>query len=121
MDDILEGTFDAETLGKNATLKAFIKALATPTSKKTGKPIPEMDITISLDEFKQYFKKTQESTSSSLSGLHYGHYIACCEDDDLATILLTFMTVPFQYGFSLKRWENSVHCMLQKETKPFIH
>ena len=76
-------------------MSTFIKALATPLSQKTGEHLPDMDINITLDDFKQYIKKTKENTSSSPSGLHYGHYIVCCEDDELAAVLLTIMLLPF--------------------------
>lgn len=66
-------------------------------------------------------QKTRESTGFATSGLHYGHYIAGAESDFLANINLIFMQLPFQLGFHLSRWENSVHCMLQKELLPFLH
>ena len=31
------------------------------------------------------------------------------------------MQTPFQYGFTLTCWENSIHCMLQKEPLPYLH
>lgn len=30
------------------------------------------------------------------------------------------MNIPFQYGFALSRWKQSLHCMIQKKPLPYI-
>lgn len=120
VDEILNGSFQHSSIN-DPDLKAFIRNLQRPVSKKTNAPIPLLDSTVTLEEWKAYLRKTRESTASASSGLHYGHYIACEESDFLSNILLTFMQLPFQYGFYLSRWENSLHCMIQKEPLPFLH
>ena len=120
-DQILDGRFKHDILDNSRELHEFIKALRRPTTTTTNSVLPEMDVSITLEQYKTIMTKTRESTASSPSGLHYGHYIACCESDALSQVLLTFMTLPFTYGFSLARWETSIHCMLQKESKPFLH
>ena len=120
VDDILNGTFDTSNID-DPDLVAFIGNLKKAVSNKSHTTTPDLDPTITVEEFKKYLKKTRESTASSSSGLHYGHYIAGAESDFIITILLTFMQSPFQYGFTLTCWENSIHCMLQKETLPYLH
>lgn len=31
------------------------------------------------------------------------------------------MDIPFQYGFTLNRWQHYLHCMLLKEDIPYIN
>ena len=73
-----------------------------------------------IEQHREVFKKTCESTASSLSGIHYGHCIAACESDLLSKVNMIFMVVPFQVGLPLSRWTQSLHCMIQKVKKPYI-
>ena len=45
-------------------------------------------------------------------------YRMFCLDDDLSTMHASFIYLPFKYGFSLKRWQQSVHFMLMKIAVP---
>ena len=120
-DEILAGNFEVDKiidddrflthpLLKDA-VKAFIKALQTPTSKKTELPLPPLPSIISTEEYKAMFNHTRESTSS-MPPIHYGHFKAACESDPLLHVNLTFMNVPFQYGYALTRWRKTLHCMI---------
>ena len=40
---------------------------------------------------------------------------------DLVKLHSTFVSLPFMYGFSLSRWQQSLHVMLQKLSDPYIH
>ena len=126
VDEMLQGTYsiDAQNmtpLMASNEMKSFLAALKLPTSGITGGPIPDMPSTITLQQFKDIFNATKEQTASSPSGLHYGHYKASCESDQLAQVHLLFMVLPFQVGIPLTRWNNSLHCMIQKKAKPFIN
>lgn len=59
--------------------------------------------------------------SSSPSGLHYGHHKAAILDEELSEIEALAISIPFRHGFSYERWQKSIHCMLRKEEKPYIH
>ena len=41
-----------------------------------------------------------------------------CEDDELAAFHAKFIMLPFRYGFTLDRWQRSVHFMLKKLAVP---
>ena len=101
-------------------MKAFKPALQILTSKINDKATPSMDDAMTLENYKEVFNKTKESTASSPSGIHYGHYKAACESDVLAKVNLIFMVVPFKVGRPLTRWTNSLHCMIQKVKKPYV-
>jgi hypothetical protein len=49
------------------------------------------------------------------------YWKACAEDDDIATVQAFFIEKAFQFGFSYPRWQISLHCMLKKDDKPYIH
>ena len=120
VDKILDGSITHTSLGiepgdVDAELDTLLETLQYAKTGK-GDRIPQMDSTISLDDYKQLFTKTSEMTSSSPSKTHMGHYIASCERDNIATVHLLMMNIPFQYGFPLDRWLHSLHCMLLKKT-----
>lgn len=45
-------------------------------------------------EFQQLWKKPREKISSSISGLHNGHYIAAAQDDYLSRLTATLSSLP---------------------------
>ena len=66
VDDILNGTFDLSTI-TDPDLQLFINNLKRAVSNKTHQPVPDLDPTITKEEFKKYLQKTRESTASSSS------------------------------------------------------
>ena len=106
--------------GIRGELKDFIKALAYP-KQKDGRPMEEFKWKFGKEEYQQLFKKTRESTACGPSGLHMSHWKACAEEEDLSEVNTFFIFAAFKLGFSYERWQNSWHCMLQKESKPYIH
>ena len=124
VDTILDGTATLESLGLtpediDIELKTLLKCLQRATTTD-GRPIKDMENGISLDDYTSLFKHTKESTSSSPSKIHMGHYIASCEHTNISQVHCTFMELPFKYGFTLDRWLNSLHCMLLKKDKPYL-
>ena len=106
VEDILKGKYKRDISGldeasASSEMKNFIKALKIPISLKTGKSLEPMPITYKNEYYVESFSKTRESTASSPSGLHYGHYIEACESETLTTINLLFMLIPFQVGIPL--------------------
>ena len=119
VEDILKGEFKYDTdvmddIQASSEMKSFIGALKTPISGKTGKYVPTMDTTMDIEQHREVFKKTRESTASSPSGIHYGHYIAAFENDLLSEVNMIFMVVHFQVGLPLSRWTQSLHCMMKE-------
>ena len=102
-------------------MKNFITSLKRPLHKDTCYPINELKYKLDIITYKEIFDKANKNTSSSPSGIHYGYYKVAVQDDFLAEVNIIFMRVPFEHGFPLERWSNSVHCMLQKKKQVFIH
>ena len=61
------------------------------------------------------FKIWTESTATSPSGRHLGHYKALVQDDDMADFLITQMELPLRFGFAPTRWANALQIMLPKD------
>lgn len=71
--------------------------------------------TVILDkEFIATYREAKESTSSSPSGRHIGHYKAVLKDPSLVALHATIMLIPFQVGFMPNRWKKVTDKMLEK-------
>ena len=93
-------------------IQRFIKALKILISATTNKRVPILNTDITLDDFISVFKKTKESTTSSPSGIHYGHYINTYESEELAEVDLLFIVTPFKLEIPLIRWTKILHCTI---------
>lgn len=126
VDEILAGTYVLGTLLTKRTdareLNVFMKAIMHPNIQtNSNRHVSPLNTYIKQEKFEKLFCKTQERTSSSLSGLHIGQYKAIFSDPDLAQVETLAINIPFQYGFSYERWQHSTHIMLKKEALPYIH
>ena len=81
---------------------------------KNGIIPDEIDPYITGNEFSQLAKKSREMTASSPSSIHIGYYIACAASAPLAEAIALSISIPFVFGFTHQRWNNSVHHMLEK-------
>ena len=71
-------------------------------------------ITISPEEFRRYWRKARERTSSSLSTIHFGHYIAATTSDKITAFLSKKITVIARSGCPPSRWSCGLQVMLEK-------
>eukprot|EP00957_Ditylum_brightwellii_P052589 3987629-Ditylum_brightwellii.AAC.1 len=108
--DIIEGNFDpniAENLPVlNHWLRHNIQQLA---------PKGSITVNLTLQQYKYLFKVQDESTSSSPSGRHYGHYKAALILDSISQVHAWMMSMPFLAGLTPTRWQNTLDCMLEKD------
>jgi len=94
----------------------ILASLAQQTPSSAG------SVTVSEEEFVQTYTHTKESTSSSPSGRHIGHYIAATKDAELTKLHASMMSIPFQAGFAPSRWNKVTDIMLEKEeNNPHSH
>ena len=123
VEDILQRTYKLGTEYLKRTdykeLQSIIKALRVATTP-SGERIPTIQAHYTQEVYQAGFKGTKEYIASSAQGLHMGHNKAASEDDFLSKTNAILVDTPFQYGFSLTRWEQLLHCMLQKKEKPWI-
>ena len=104
--------------GSQPMLKSFIKAMARPHNAE-GTQVKTFRWKYGLEEYKQTFSKTRESTACGPSGLHMSHWKVAMERDCIASLHAFFIWASFQFSFTYPRWEVSWHCMLQKKKFPF--
>jgi len=57
----------------------------------------------------------KESTSSSPSSRHIGHYKVAVNDPTLDQLHSCMMSFPFMHGFAPDRWKRVTDIMLEKE------
>lgn len=77
---------------------------------------------VTVEEFKSYFKRKDESTESSPSGRHIGHYKAAMANDDLVDVIVSMLNIGLITGQALDRWKRTVSLMLEKDTgQPKLH
>lgn len=118
-DDLLQGRFIPDQCEQlmPETLD-IIDQLGKPLQISAAQPKSK----ISISEFQAAYKTVKESTSSSPSGRHVGHYKVAATDPILSDLHSRMMSIPYQAGFSPKRWQQVTDIMLEKkEGEPKIH
>eukprot|EP00957_Ditylum_brightwellii_P072036 5475362-Ditylum_brightwellii.AAC.1 len=70
--------------------------------------VGSINVDISLQDYKSLLKVQNESTSSSPSRWHYGHYKAVIDHDDLCLVHAQLMSIPWLAGFTSMRWERAI-------------
>lgn len=98
-----------------------ISSIFQQLTHPNGKTVKKINTIITKEDFQAIFRVISEKKSSSPSGLHFGIWKAIAMDDYLSEIHATMLSLPFQYGFTYQRWQKSIHTMLLKEDRPFIH
>jgi hypothetical protein len=61
------------------------------------------------------FLNWKETTSTSPSGRHLGHYKAILQDPTLLTCFTKFINITLEHGLTLRRWCNAVNIMIEKD------
>ncbi len=69
---------------------------------------------ISWEHWQQRWKKVKEDSSSSQSGLHFGHYIAGADCDYISQFHALQVLLALKKGIALERWSNGLLVMLEK-------
>jgi hypothetical protein len=71
-------------------------------------------IIITPEEFKHFWRKVNEFTSSSMSGIQYGHYEAAIHDVSSTEILAQQLTLIVHSGIPPESWSVGLQVMLEK-------
>ena len=112
-DEILQGT---ATLPPNLdpNTNRLLQALASPPEVP-----PPTPWTFTLAKHISGWRKARESTSSSPSGIHFGHYIAGTYDPLVAEVDYLMALYPYETGYSPRRWQVGLNCMIEKKNRQF--
>jgi len=117
MNEVMQGDiFEQSDLPAEA--KTFLKHLTSNIQPEMSKA----DTSITKLKFQAFYKGAKESTSSSPSKLHLGHWKAAALDDDISTVLAIVIDLAVSNSYTLKRWQKVIGVMLEKvHGQPRIH
>ena len=88
--------------------KQYDERTLTTKAKEIGDPVSYL-------EYRDYFATKRESTESSNSGRHMGHYKACLDSEGITTVHITMINIQLVCGFAGKRWKVSIAVMVAKD------
>jgi hypothetical protein len=99
------------------TEKAWIKALHRCISS-------EISLSLSCEDFKNFFRFKQERTSSSPSGRlgHYRSMLECFRQNNLSlpSLIVSIVQISLSTASPLKHWQTAPQVMLEKGKRRFI-
>jgi hypothetical protein len=99
----------------NRELQVFQEECQRPSN------VPEISAFVSLEDFKKRVQRWKETTSTSPSGRHLGHYKTAILDDEVVQLLVDMINFPITHGFAPDRWTHSVTPLIEKEEgKPYL-
>ena len=117
--EFLKGVIPEDWYGNDTLLKAFMMEFMIPHHIRERPPIKS---TLSTEDIVKGISKWKESTATSPSGRHLGHYKALIKDPILLQCLTQFMHIAVKSGTSLTRWSQATNVMLEKDAgHPCIH
>jgi len=106
--EILAGTYQCPTDTDEYT-KLFIEALRWPTL------CPDIISSIlNMENFCNHWWRAWESTSSSFSGLHFGHYKVAASTPTIAHLHACFIQLVFMSGILLSQYQSGLQVILEK-------
>ena len=106
---IVVGTFDIPDEIDKATAEILEEIGSMGVQLTNG----SICIVITPEEFREYWKRAREGTSSSISGVHFGHYKAAAQSTELSGFLAKQVTLIVQTGYPPKRWSRGLTVMLE--------
>jgi hypothetical protein len=72
------------------------------------------EIGLRADEFRHYWRRVREKTSSSLSGIHFGHYKSAAHSPSLSDFFARKITLIARCGCPPERWGHGLQVLLEK-------
>ena len=107
---ILDGTYKFPPDFNTATKEIFRECAMI----RTMIPASSLITRISKEEWKQQWRGRRELTSSSESGLHFGHYITRTSSDHISHFHALKASLIIRRGVVLDRWARGLSVMLEK-------
>ena len=95
-------------LKEDTEIKEFLEMLAIPKFRR------HISSKIKTEDFQNYWRKANEKTSSSLSGLHFGHYKSAAENKSISKLHAMFLNITIKTGTIIERWTKGLSVMLEK-------
>jgi hypothetical protein len=115
----LEGKIPKDWYGNDQLLQEFLFSFMIPPHIRERQQIKS---TVTSTDIIKGISKWKETTSTSPSGRHLGHYKAIIQDPTLLQSLTQFMHVTIKSGIAVSRWSKATNVMIEKDTgNPCIH
>ena len=95
--------------GVDEYTRSFIEMMKACASSGQGNILT----VFTKEDFQSFWKKCNDCTSSSILGLHYGHYKAAADNDHLSKLHTIQMQVITKASHSLAHWHKGLSCMLE--------
>ena len=115
VEDILLGQYITHPELDDAT-KTFLESCEMPECIKKEGP---NKTSISVTECNTFWNKMKEKIQSSKSNKHVGTYKAATKNSTNAKVQARLMSIPYESGYSLKRWQESLNVSLLKKQEKF--
>ena len=91
-------------------------------TESLAEEVEQINKAVTAAEFKSYFKRKDESTESSPSRRHIGHYKAILASDDIVDMIVSMINIGLKTGQALDCWKKTVSIMLEKDVgQPKLH
>ena len=110
--DLLKGHIPPDWQADEPHLRAFLSSFTIPDSVQDA---PTISTVLHSDDISRGFRLWKETTTTSPSGRHLGHYKALITDEKLLQSLTKFLQITLNLGISLSRWHHAVNVMLEKD------
>ena len=111
-EQILVGDFSWIHPSTSKVVKQFLsKAVLSPEVRSS----PAIAAEIRPIDFIRTWKKQNERTQSSLSGLHFGFFKSILAQPQLTSTLAHMSSIPFETGYAPERWRSSLNVHLLKK------
>ena len=105
--------------GDDFYLQEFLASFAIPPCVKDRDPI---DTFLTESDVLKGFQSWKETTSTSPSGRHLGHYKSLVQHPLLLDCFVKFMNIVIARGIAVPRWCNATSVMIEKDAgNPRIH
>ena len=83
--------------------------------KEIGQEADAINDLVVDEKYIKYFRNKDESTKSSPSRRHIGHYKKILADEDLVQLMVAMLNIGLQSGVALDRWKHTLSIMLEKD------
>ena len=107
---VLDGTYTMPPDSDQSTAELFVEIARI----RALIPKDTVSIKITPSQWKRYWQVVNEETSSSVSGLHFGHYKVGRLSDIIAHYHAARVTVTLAHAIQLERWSRGLSVMLEK-------
>ena len=110
-EEVLDGTYTFPDYTHQGT-KELLEEV-----EKNHEIFPQnvVNIVMTMENWRRHWKRTNETTSSSPSILHFGHYMAGLDSRLITLFDALKATTADTRGFALERWKSGLTVMLEKK------